>query len=410
MSSQFQLITPKHASSDFVGDFMTFTEGRISPRLFRQWSGIALVAGALERRVWAKVGPYIVYPNLYTFLVGAPGVGKSVIEIVRKLWTDARAPDDKRAFHVAPDQMTKAALIDTLADSLKTFPRSANIYHSLLIAAEELSVFLPTYDGEFIATLISIWNNKDLHHEKRRHGPATNVSIDNPQINLLAGVQPAWLGETFPETAWSSGIGRRLIMVYSSEKPLIDIFAEPDVSVELRNSLLERLGQMSQLHGQIMWEREAADHVSAWHMTGGQPVPKHSKLAQYVETRTEFVEKLAIVSAVARTGKLIIRIEDAHRAIEWLTDVERVMPDIFRAMIGRSDAQVLEELYLFALSMWGSKHTPVPNEAVWRFLAERVPSEKIDKLIQTCQNMGALRKDGDTWTPLARQGYGAGVE
>ena len=116
--------------------FMSYTEQTPSPPIFRLWAGIALVAGALERRVWSSTGTLTTYPNLFVFLVGAPGVGKQVVDDVGELWGAACAPDGiTPAFHVAPDNMTKASMIDELSKARRSIQVGGGTqqFHGLLI-------------------------------------------------------------------------------------------------------------------------------------------------------------------------------------------------------------------------------------------------------------------------------------
>ena len=181
-------------AEDWISDFITFTEDSITTPMFRLWSAITAVSGACERRVWGKVGAMSTYPNLYVMLVANPGVGKYVINTVRELWYEAKSPlSGKSAFCVAPDNMTKASMIDKLAKAQQIFypPSGAPYqYHSLLIAAEEFSVFMPAWDNEFIGVLNSIYNNPSVpYSEERRHGPAREVTIPHPNMSILAGVR-----------------------------------------------------------------------------------------------------------------------------------------------------------------------------------------------------------------------------
>jgi hypothetical protein len=400
--------------SDFITDFMSLTEAAISPRIFRQWAAISLVAGSLERRVWVKTGPRIAYPNLYVLLVAPPGVGKYIIEEVRQLWVDVKEPGTRlRQFHVAPDNMTNASLMDTLAKSktLRILPKGAAYsYHSLLVAAEEFQVLLPSYDQQFIASLNSIYNNKPLHSESRRTGTVKELEIENPQLNILGGAQPAYFASTFPEEAWATGLARRIIMIYSAETPEFDLFYEPPVPEDARGLLLKKLAHLGGLYGQLQWEEDAAQHIAKWHSAGGPPAPEHSKLVHYVRARTLHALKLASVSAVARTGKLVIGLPDVKRAIAWLLEAEETMPDIFRAMIGRSDTQVIEELHFFLTSMWvKEKQKPQDGGVLRRFLLARVPHEKVETLIGAAERANIIARVGgtqDSWIPKPKHEHG----
>lgn len=403
--------------SDFVSDFMALTEGVPSPEIFRRWSAIAAVAGALERRVWVRTGQKTAFANLYTLLVAPPAVGKYVIEEVRQLWTETREPDSKlAAFHVAPDNMTKASLMDTLAKAkaIRLVPAGpALTYHSLLIAAEEFQVLLPVFDQEYIGALNSIYNNKTRHEEARRHGPARELSIDFPQLNILGGAQPSYFVSTFPEEAWTTGFARRIIMVYAGDAPFQELFYDPEIEQGLRKQILAKLAHISQLYGPMLWTPAAAEGIASWHKKGGPPAPTHSKLVHYNRARSLHATKLAMISAISRTGALIIDTLDVSRAISWLVEAERLMPDIFREMIGKSDSQVIEEMHYFVQATWArQKQKAVLGADIMRFLLTRVPSDKAEKIMMMSEKADVIARvagTNDLYVPRPRYDH-KGVE
>jgi hypothetical protein len=388
--------------SDFVTDFMSLTEGSVSPEIFKLWSGISALAGALERRVWARSGMGVIYPNLYVLLVAPPGVGKFIIETVRELWQDTVEPGSKLpAFNVASDSVTNASLMDELNKAKDVFLTPSGpplVYHSLLVAAEEFQVLLPAYDQQFIASLNSIYNNKSLHRESRRTGSVKELSIENPHLCIFGGAQPAYFVSTFPDEAWSTGFARRVIMIYSSESPLRDFFYESPVPVGLREKILRRLAAVSQLYGPMLWQREAAQKLTHWHQAGGPPRPSHSKLVHYNRSRSVFVAKLATISAISRTMEMRIELIDVERALEWLLQAEKLMPDIFREMIGKSDRQIIEELHFFVTQLWvkGKRNGGITSESIYDFLSHRCPSDKTEKLFQLAERSGIIARVGGT--------------
>jgi hypothetical protein len=296
--------------------------------------------------------------------------------------------------------MTKASLVDNLAKAKQTrLVRDGTVtYHSLLVAAEEFSVLMPSYDLEYIGTLNSIYNNKRRHSEDRRHGPVKQLVIDYPQLNILGGAQPGWLASVFPEEAWSTGLTARIIMVYSSETPFRELFQATSKPKDPA-SLLAALATTSQMYGEMLWTPEAQQYMADWHRAGGPPIPRHSKLEHYVRRRTSLhVPKLCMISAVARNRGMLIELCDVKRAIAWLTTAEAMMPDIFRAMVGKSDREVIEELHLFAVRIWAKQRDrAVPASLLWEFLAGRLPSDKIGRVLEVAERSGVLvRNPGET--------------
>ena len=98
---------------NWLTSYMDYTADQPSPELFRRWSGIFLLATALERKVWVNVIPRKpLYPNLQVMFVAPPGIGKSlmtaVVEDIHK-----ELPEHKRA----PNDISKASFIDALNEA-----------------------------------------------------------------------------------------------------------------------------------------------------------------------------------------------------------------------------------------------------------------------------------------------------
>lgn len=366
--------------------------------------------------MWCEIGDYKTYPNQYILLVAPPGTGKGVINSVHELWESTEGLSGKPAFHVAPDSVSKAALMDSLSDAKQSFlPPSGPIqtFHSLLLASEEFQVTLPGYDQEFIAALNRIWENPSSYRERRRTGNVRSLEIPLPQLNILAGATPAYFTANFPEEAWTTGLIRRIIMVYSSEAPFKDLFEETPDRTAIRAHLLSRLSALSGLWGPLSWHSSAVERIKGWHAAGGgkggPPVPQHSKLEYYSRSRSFHAIKLAMISAIARTGELIVALDDVERAINWLVEAESFMPDIFRAMTGRSDVQVLEELHHFAMAEWSrDRGKPVPAEKLRRFLISRIPHDKIESLLETADRAQIVTRIAGTdgWMPRTKDQHG----
>ncbi len=390
------------SEGDFIESWMEMTDGVNSPDMFRLWSGISLVAGACERRVWARAAKAQTFPNLYVLLTAAPGVGKQIISLAKLMWKSVKEPNGgPPAFRIAPTQMTKASLVDSIAKASQfKMVKGANVkYHSLLVAAEEFQVLLPHYDEEYIGTLNEIFNNPDAPYEEmRRTGTVKEISIENPQLNILAGVQPSYFVSTFPEHAWTTGFARRIIMVYAAEGKFQELFqveAEEIVDGGLWVNLQSKLSRISALYGQASWEPEAADKLAKWHRSKGPPIPTHSKLIHYNNSRTMFAIKLSIVSAVSRSQALVITEYDVKRALTWLTGAEALMPDVFREMAGKSDAAVIDEMHFMLVNYQDKFKKAAGTDIIWDFLRQRVPSDKIEKIMMTAEKSKIIFHPGD---------------
>ncbi len=350
-------------------------------------------------------------------LVGAPGIGKQVVEDARDIWTHTKRPGSKNlAFYVASDSATRASLMDELGKAKQTFlPPSGPplTYHSLAVIQEEFQVLLPTYDREFVSRLNRLYMAPDQHSESRRTGQVRELLIENPILNLLVAAQPAYLADTFPENAWATGIARRLLMIYAAEGPLISIFTEPPDRAALRTLLISRFEHLSTLFGHARWHASAAKLVEEFEMDSKiylrgerkvkplHPVPSHSRLVYYNESRAMILIKLSIACAVAARAELLIEKEDVERGLTYLLAAEGRMPDIFREMRGQSDREVMEELHNYALATY-AKSKKLRTHQLIDFLSYRVPGDKIPRIMLVVEQANLLARlagTSDLWIP-----------
>jgi hypothetical protein len=394
------------AHKDWINDFLDYTSGIPSPEIFRLWSAITCVAGALERRVYIVSAGTQVFPTLYTLLVGKPGTGKSqAIRHVNALWYATKD------LHVASHSVTKASLADELHAAKRCIvpPNGTLIeYHSLQIAASEFGVLVPAHDLEFLNFLNAIYDNDSNYRESRRTG---NRKIDaiNPQINILAGTQPAYLASLLPEEAWGMGFMTRMIMVYSGEKFNIRLFDKVTANQTQFGVLLDGLKSLLNAFGEADWQPDAMFAVQAWADSGFPPEPEHSRLESYNSRRILHLLRLCIVSAASGGHSLYITLGDFHRALNWLIQAEQTMPDIFKEMVQRSDSQIIQELHMFVWNLWiKSNKQNIHSARLWNFLQTKVPSDKIQRVLETAIRSNILDHDptADTYRPRPRSEHG----
>lgn len=403
-------------TEDWISKFLDYTEGITSPDILRLWCAISAVAGALERRVWVETAQSLLYPNLFTLLVAPPGVGKSqAIYHVSELWYQVKK------FHVAPDNVTKAALVDALqaADRKIVTPNSLVEYHALLVPSSEFGVLVPAHDLEFLSVLNHIYDCPRVYRENRR-SLNKNIEIVFPQLNILAGTQPGFLANLLPEEAWSMGFTSRIIMVYAGIPPTVPIFVEHEseeaeaaakkAKVAKFYSLLRGMEAMAKLMGQATWEPEAKRELERWAKERCPPIPDHSKLQHYNARRIVHAIKLCIVSAVSRTGELLISLEDLNRARDWLLHVEQIMPDIFREMVQRSDSTVIQELHFFMWRLHIKEKKPIHESRIFHFLQTRLPADKLIRVLDIAEKSSIITKIAGTSTYVPRPKTEHGLE
>lgn len=328
--------------ASWIDAFVTYTDNLTSPPIFRKWAAIMGIAAILEQRVWINTGGEL-YPNLYTFLVGPPGVGKSrAIKTMRRILE--MMPEKP---FIAPTSVTMAALVDHLVEAKRVvinLPDAALEYNSMLITADELSAFMHEYSGELVAGLTTFYDT-DVPYGQGRRVKDIRIMIKRPQLNIISGTTPAKLDDFIPPTAWDDGFTSRIIMVYSGEPIEIDIFAAeikpPPVS------LVHDLTMMQGLIGKMGWSDGFAKAMNDWKKMGFPKRPTHPKLQHYCTRREAHMLKLSMIANIDRGNDMFIDVQDFNRALGWLLEAEQSMGAIFKTAGTSTDSKAMDEIYHF---------------------------------------------------------------
>jgi len=336
------------------------------------------VAMAMERKTYIRTNIGDLFPNLYVMAIAPPGVGKTLItgttqDFMREL------PEH----HMAPSSVSRASLVDSLvaAERKVVIPQNnppVLAFNSLAVVQNEMGVFLPAYDSEFMAVLTDLYDCRNFSEKKR--GKDIDNKLSAPQLNLFAATTVSYLSDSMPEGAWDQGFLSRTILLYSGEVIKRSLWDTIDKSVELKNDLIHDLKQIGSMTGRFKFEQEAASAIDAWHKADGPPKPDHPKLQHYNSRRTTHVLKLCMIASAARGNDFIITLDDYHRALDWLLSAELYMPDIFKSMAVGGDPKVIEETYYWAYKKYSKKQQDIPESEVIEFIQNKVPAHSVERI------------------------------
>lgn len=383
--------------ASWIDRFVEYTDNLEAPVLFRKWTAIATIAAALEQRVWLTTSDRL-YPNLYTILVGHPGVGKT-----RTIMKGRAFLDELEGFHIAPTSMKMASLVDALLAAKRNIVRhypvqSSEEFHSMSLLMDEWGSFMHAYDDELVAGLTTFYD-VTVPYEQHRRGKEIRIKIPRPQLNILAGSTPVNLIKFMPDYAWDQGFTSRIILVFSGERNMVDDFAV--ISGETPPDLIHDIKVIFNLYGEFEVTKEYQDLVNAWRENDEQPKPSHPKLSHYNTRRRAHLYKLSMVAAVDSGDALVLRGSDFHRALGWLHEIEVFMPDVFAAGATSVDARAMDEIEDF-VSRQGK---PVTEHRVLRFASNILPAHSLIKVLYIMQVSGRLKQiDGDPITYLPGDG------
>ena len=400
----------------WINSYIQHTNSMGSPEIFCKWTALATVAGVLERKVWLRTARGVMYPNMYTILIGEPGVGKSLqTDLCWELW-NGLSDIGTDTHWTAVQSLTFASLIDQLHAAERKLIRPQDpipivSFNSLLIAVNELSILLPEYAVQMMAKLTDLWDCK-VYGEARR-GTDTEFSMENPQLNILSATTPAQLFSLLPEGAWDQGFLSRVMLVYSGEMVEYDLWDIPESHTNgLWPELRADLSVIGNLYGEMYFSEDAAVAVNAWQKAKGPPRPNHPKLARYNNRRTHHLLKLCMITCAAHGDDLTITLDHYVEALDSMLELEKSMPDIFKAMTSGGDAQVIQETwhYAYTIYMRTKKPEPIRESLLVQFVSERASSHNVMRILDVMIRAGLLKpveinRAGTCYVPKERKEF-----
>jgi hypothetical protein len=386
---------------DWLDAFVDSMKATNSPAIFQKWAAVCVLGGAMERKCWIETSIGTLYPNMYVVLVAPPGVGKSVaIRRARDAYLSLKS------HHLASSSVTKASLIDTLNESVRTIITpdqipASRMFNSLQVISSEMGVLLPSYDPEFMHVLTDLYDC-DVYSERRRTNKIS-IEMKAPQVSMLAACTPNYLTSVLPEGAWEQGFASRLILIYSGDVHLVDLFSEQEIVVN--EKLNKELKVRADTFGKFRFTAEAISMITEWRAAGETPVPDHPKLINYRTRRTSHILKLSMIMSMSESTDLIIDERHVERALNWLLEAEFFMPEIFKAMSGTSHGQLISETWHFVYKTFmKDKQKPVAKARIVNYLQARTPAHNVPRVLEVMESAGVLKKSltssGEAYTPI----------
>jgi hypothetical protein len=370
----------------WIDSFIAYTDNLESAPLFRKWTAITAIAAALEQKVWISTSDRL-YPNLYTILVGHPGVGKT-----RTIMSGRKFLAELPEFHIAPTSMKMASLVDALLAAKRTIislPNPAVEFNAMAILVDEWTAFMHAFDDELVGGLTTFYDVTVPYQQKRRGYGGLDIKIPRPQLNILAGSTPSNLIKFMPDFAWDQGFTSRVILIYSNERFIGDDFAV--TRRVLPEEMLHDLKIIYSLQGEFRASEEFRQLVNKWRADNEQPKPSHPKLLHYNTRRRTHLYKLAMVHAANRGDSLVLLGDDFHGSMAWLREAELNMASIFEEGAASIDARAMDEIVDFIRR----QGKPVREYQVVHFATTIVPAHAVLKVIELMYLSGRVKKVSD---------------
>ena len=336
--------------SSWIDDYLNYCEGGMAPRIYSKWGAIAVVAACMRHNYQLDLFPKkATLPNLYIFLLGGSGSGKSMaideIEMILRRTTYEQLISTEGSIN---------GFLKALEN--KSMYIGNEKYNPGFFVSSEFGTFLSDYDPDAVSALARLYDNGP--YDQNFKDEKLIVKLNNCTFSILGGIQPRVAFRAFPQPAWEQGFCQRILWVHSDTRKDVRVFPKdtmgyselPYLTIKLQKILEKpptivdsKLGIIDVL----MTPEARALMIAAYDdrfigCPKGYVFPR--EVDGYVERRFLFIWKLSMVFAAARYDDETptIRLEDVDNAIGSLVELESNYNKIY-SNIKVSNSDVFEK-------------------------------------------------------------------
>lgn len=387
---------------DWLDAYLEYTQSSEPPTSFHTWCGLAVIAGALQRRVYLQQGlERTIYPNLYIILIGPSGRTRKGValgiakDLLAQVATVAIAPESSSG---------REALVVAMKRALNNFPDPSDggkvKEHCALSAfSEELSVFLGQGDIKLLANLTDWYDSKDSwEYETIGRGKDTLRGVC---FNMVGATAPEWIQSMLPKEAIGGGYTARVIFIVEEWKKHLSPFHQLTAhEIQLYEDLAYDLNQISLMAGRFEMTDEARQAYVEWYvaedakMRSGKMPVEDARFSSYCERRTTHIRKLMMSLSASRSNSMILEKQDFDRAVHILCEAEKKMGKTFGGL-GTSKYSDMTETVRNYIQQFGITTRSIVLTKFWR----DIDAESLSRVESTLSQMGvvkiSLTKGGD---------------
>ncbi len=294
---------------DFFDTYFKYVGVTESPAIYHRWTALSIVGALIGRSVHFPFGHGQIYPNQYMLLTGSPGARKgTAIKIGTNLLSKIQYA------HITPNRAAKEAFWGWMAEKdnvdLETLDKDGFDFDATwggttkeketkvteaYIAHDEFLDFIGSGDKDFVTNLTNLWDNLPKYTNPKTRGD--NVFISAPTVNILSGITPSGIADSFTSMALGGGFFSRMLFIYSAPSGRKITFPSKP-HVEYEESLIRHLREIEVLQGELVIESEVVEVIEAIYK--GNPGTADSRFEFYHERRLTHVLKILIILAATR--------------------------------------------------------------------------------------------------------------
>lgn len=315
---------------NWIESYEQYAKDAYCPDEFHLWTGLTVLAAALERKVWLLNGKIYFYPNIYTMLTTYAGVGKSTAIVRGADLLERLKHEFNPEFKIIAEQITEPGLVKVMEIRQEmAISETKRVFHSsgFFYASEASASALQNTHGTFTSTITAMYDCPKVFRKVTKGESERPTEIHNVCLNMLAGATFDYLKNLVNESSVMGGFASRIIYVINKER----IIREPKwgqsefVDQSLQEDLFQDLCEIHKLMGRF---RPTPAFIKAWE--DFQPEsdrklkalnsPALESLAARMSTNTT---KIAMLLSIAESNDLVVDLPHWERAMEMIETVSK---------------------------------------------------------------------------------------
>lgn len=315
--------------TNWISSYLEMVKETEPAQRFHLWTAITIIAAMLGRKCTVQLGPELFFPNLYTILVGPPGIRKGTAIKYGELLVE-----ELGGAIAAPEVITKEALLGQFESVQEQVNINGNIFvhSSLFVIAPELVIFIKENDHERIGHLCRYYDGMSkLEYKTKTSG---HNYIINPGLWILGATTPNWIEISMKQLGTGGGMTSRIIYVFADRKGQhIPATKLKPFDGQMKSKLVADLHSIKQMSGEFTFTETADAVFSDWY-TGRHKKTKiqDDRFKGYWSRLPSMVIKVAMVLSASKRETMTVNDKDVLHAINMFEHIHPEMPLAFGAL------------------------------------------------------------------------------
>jgi len=378
---------------NWLSKYIEYTKETESAPIFHKWTAISMIAAALQKKAWFKLGRIRVNSNLYIVLVSEPGVARKTQALI----FGEEILAEVQMIHRSADATSQPALLDDIQSALEEdgLPDGKILKHnSLNIVSGEFESFLgqKKENTKMLITLTDLFDCKQRPFTYRtRH--AGDAIIASPWLNLLAATTPSSLANCLPAQAVGGGLTSRMLFIWAecggAKQP------EPEETkevIELKELLIYDLSMIRKITGEYKFSDASRKWWYKWYDEYEQLDPdrlcKEPSFSGWYSRKQMFILKLGMILTASMHDKPVVEVAEFEKALTMLEEVELTMANTFVA-VGRSElASDISDVTKIIKA-----HERISEKALMNLVWKNMDVQRFDPVITTIIKKGDAKRE-----------------